>query len=159
MGDLSIEGHVTGCVDNQQPRQLELLLCELLAHHSLHSNTLSSLPNSQNQTEQKNSPEGLVTRCVDNQQPRQLELLLCELLAHLCLLEDGFARDVGGSDLLRDAARLAVLDVGAPQLVQDLCFPRVDVAQHTDHRATQVVRRYVLLVIRLAFLKDEATRS
>jgi hypothetical protein len=48
------------------------------------------------------------------------------------LLLDDRDGDVGGADLLRDAARLPVLDSSAPQLVQDLRLARVDVAKDAD---------------------------
>jgi len=48
--------------------------------------------------------------------------------------------EVRGADLLRDAARLALLHVGAPDLVQQRRLARVDVAEHDADGGAQPVR-------------------
>jgi hypothetical protein len=75
---------------------------------------------------------------VDDQQAGQLEVEGAALAQHLGARQQRVARDVGGPDLLGDAARLAVLHVGAPDVVQDLGLAGVHVAQDAADGGTQV---------------------
>jgi hypothetical protein len=55
-------------------------------------------------------------------------------------LLDGVDGKVGGADLLRDPAGLALLHVRAPQVVQQLCLARVHVAQDAADGRAQLLR-------------------
>lgn len=57
---------------------------------------------------------------VDDEEARQLELEVLALAQGLGARADGVARHVRGADLLRDAARLALLHARAPHVVQQL---------------------------------------
>lgn len=59
---------------------------------------------------------------VDDEQAGNLELELVALAQVLGPRADVGARHIRGADLLRDAARLAVLHVGPSHVVQDLRF-------------------------------------
>ncbi len=63
---------------------------------------------------------GALTWGVDDEEARQLELKLLALAQGLCAHADGVARDVGGADLLRDAACLTLLHTRPPYVVQQL---------------------------------------
>ena len=62
--------------------------------------------------------------------------------------------NISGSDLLGDTARLAILHVGATQLVQDLGLACVYVAEDTDHGGAERVVRFVRLIVLTAFLGE-----
>ena len=49
------------------------------------------------------------------------------VLDHFALLTDDVDGNVGGADLLRDASGLAVLNIGSPELVENLGLSGVDV--------------------------------
>ena len=72
--------------------------------------------------------EGLVARRVDNEEARYFEQVMENVAGHSGSLDDRLQRHIRGADLLRDAAGLVVLHFGAAQIVEDLCFARVDVA-------------------------------
>mmetsp|Transcript_20947 Transcript_20947/g.63065 ORF Transcript_20947/g.63065 Transcript_20947/m.63065 type:complete len:437 (-) Transcript_20947:2176-3486(-) len=73
--------------------------------------------------------ERLVTWGVDDEQTGHAEVKGAALAQALGAGADVVAGDVGGPDLLCDAARLPVLYVGPPHVVQNLCLPCVDVTQ------------------------------
>ena len=97
--------------------------------------------------------ERFVTRRVDDQQTGDLERLLRELMDHFGCLADGLDGYVGGAVLLRDAARLAVLDVGAAELVQNFRLARVDVAQHAHDMGAQNIQASLLFSLVASFLQ------
>ena len=59
---------------------------------------------------------------VDDEQPRQLQMQLRLLQQRGRALAQRIARHVRGANLLRDAARLALLHAGTPDVVQQLGF-------------------------------------
>ena len=60
---------------------------------------------------------------VDDEKAWELQCKVLALLKPLRTLADVIARHIRRANLLRDAARLTVLHVGAPHVVQDLSFP------------------------------------
>lgn len=71
------------------------------------------------------------------------------------LLFDGIDWHIGGANLLRNTAGLAVLHVGPSQFIQNLCFARIDVAQHTNDGRSQIVHRSLLFGRMLTFLGEQ----
>ena len=83
--------------------------------------------------------EGLVTRRVDDQQTRDLELQLAVGIDDSSLLLDSIDREVRGTDLLGDTSRLAFLNIGLSNLVEQLRLACIDVSQNTADGGSQVV--------------------
>ena len=52
---------------------------------------------------------------------------MSHIFDHLALFADDIDGNVGGADLLRDTSGLAVLNIGAPELVQNLGLSGIDV--------------------------------
>ena len=84
--------------------------------------------------------EGLVPGRVDDQQAGQLEVKLAALAELLGTLHECVGRDIRGTNLLGDTARLPVLHVGTSDVVQDLGLSRVDVPQDAADRRAKVLR-------------------
>mmetsp|Transcript_18383 Transcript_18383/g.46452 ORF Transcript_18383/g.46452 Transcript_18383/m.46452 type:complete len:737 (-) Transcript_18383:1874-4084(-) len=88
--------------------------------------------------------ERLVAGRVDHQQAGQLHVERAADAQRLGALVDGVRGHEGGTNLLRDAARLAVLHVGAADVVQDLGLADIDVAQDTADGGAQDLLARVL---------------
>lgn len=76
---------------------------------------------------------------VDDEETGNLELELAIGVDDRRLLLDCIDREVRCADLLRDASRLALLDVGLPDLVEQLGLSGIDVPENTANRRAEVV--------------------
>lgn len=96
--------------------------------------------------------ERLVAGGIDDEQTWNFQRHVVESGHHSSLFADGFDRNVSGSDLLRDSAGFAILDVRPPQFIQNFCFASVDVTQNADNRRSQHIRAAILFRFPLPFL-------
>lgn len=78
-----------------------------------------------------------MARGVDDQQSWNVDWYFIEGFAFLYLFDELFRREEGGTDLLGDAAGLALLDVGVADLVEQRGFAGVDVAEDAADWASE----------------------
>ena len=78
-----------------------------------------------------------MARGVDDQQSWNVDWYFIEGFAFLYLFDELFRREEGGTDLLGDAAGLALLDVAVADLVEQRGFAGVDVAEDAADWASE----------------------
>ena len=99
-----------------------------------------------------------MTGGVDDEQTGNIEVEVALVEGEGALL-DGRLRNIRRADLLSDATRLAVLNVRATDVVENLRLAGVDVTEDADDRAAQLVLGpYQLLLPRAARRSSFATR-
>lgn len=77
---------------------------------------------------------------VDDEQAGEANVKRLLVAQGLRLRQQSFAGKLRGSDLLRDASCLALLNVGVSNLVKQLCLACVDVAHDAGNGRAQVLR-------------------
>ena len=81
--------------------------------------------------------EGLVPGGVNDKKAGDVKAVVV-LLVELCRsIDEGFAGEKRGANLLRNAACLSTLDVRRSDSVEKTRLPRVDVAENTTNRRPQ----------------------
>ena len=89
---------------------------------------------------------------IDDHQTRHAHVNLFLLDERSHAINQRLLREEGGANLLRDATGLAILHVGAPDVVEQLRLAGIDVAHDTHDARTQPIRRTRRLGILRALL-------